>query len=417
MSLVIKNHTWYFTLVESPNNKNPLLANHKNVKNKLIVALTISDKILFGLFDNYLKFLEYSSQFKEQDRCFFEVIFGEFAQKPHFDIDIKKEEYEKHYDNGYSFCNVIILDTLIRSCIIQLEKMSYKVNIEKDVLIYCSSSEQKHSYHLVINNICHANNLEAKEFYKAVIFEYRKLLPDNLLGFENFIDESVYSAKQQFRILGSQKTMSNRPKLFLEEFTFEGQKYRHIYKEEDPKKKYFVQLYESLVGFTPYCTFLPTLTKAKKPITFVAEEVEESQVKKCLDMMTKAIKDCPFDFDRIENDNIILRRLSPSYCPICQRSHSSENPFIKVVGKDVFWFCRRSEKPFFIGNIEKEVELEKIDVKPSISIVGLKKKINPTLNFSSSETKELKVVKDEFKDVQEQRKLMTREKELKMFKY
>ena len=80
------------------------------------------------------------------------------------------------------------------------------IDISTDILIFTSHNENKKSYHIIIDHYYHMNNLEAKAFYNEII---SKISPN----FTKFIDHSVYSSIQQYRIVGSQKVNSNRPKI------------------------------------------------------------------------------------------------------------------------------------------------------------------------------------------------------------
>ena len=39
----------------------------------------------------------------------------------------------------------------------------------------------------------------------------------------------------------------------------------------------------------------------------------------------------------------MLKRNAKSYCPICNRDHQTENPYMFILGGKVYWDCRRSE--------------------------------------------------------------------------
>src|SRR5436190_11659190 len=56
---------------------------------------------LFALFDSYLDFYMYMLKFPIEDRNFYEVILGNLPQKPHFDIDISKDEIDNIDDIEY----------------------------------------------------------------------------------------------------------------------------------------------------------------------------------------------------------------------------------------------------------------------------------------------------------------------------
>jgi hypothetical protein len=313
---------------------------------------------IFALFDDYLEFFHYYNSFPLRDRNFYEIVFGEFAQKPHFDIDIKLDELEMSYPG--SDIDVVaetVRDAVINGCRTVLENMgeAYKLNIEKDLLLYSSHTDKKRSYHIVINNKCHDSNIEARAFYEAVIKCVSSITNEKYIS---FVDCAVYNKRQQFRTWGSQKVERGQPKEFHQTFDFKGVRYEHKYCEEiiSPEHERLVVLRESLVGFTNGCISLPSLVPQKVITTtydnrFILDEVS---IAECLAMLKHVMKPCPFSFKEVNEHVIVLKRESASMCPMCERVHQNENPFLFVINNKVYWDCRRSNigvKKFFVGYI------------------------------------------------------------------
>jgi hypothetical protein len=306
---------------------------------------------IYAFFDSYIEFYEFSKKFAMKERNFFEIIFGEFAQKPHFDIDIDLETFKKSYPGEDIISTAEKLkDLVIASCI----KIIQEFSIEKDLLLYSSHGESKRSYHIVINNKCHDGNKEAKAFYDEVI-NFVKILTYN--KYIEYIDKSVYSPRQQFRIVGSQKSGSDRPKIFHEYFRYEGKVYQHLYKEEfsNEIEKNLAIIYESLVGFTAGCSYIPSLIQPKSIDHLMFSEsvsIDETTAEFCFNMLREKMNPCPFSLSDITGSLILLKRHSPSLCPICNRIHEKENPFMYILGGRVYWDCRRTDlesKKFFVG--------------------------------------------------------------------
>ena len=180
---------------------------------------------IFAFFESYLLVNEYINLFSPEERAFYEIIFGELPQKPHFDIDLEISEFESLYPQH----NVHQVAENIKDLVI-LKSMEIiaNIDIEHDILIYDSHSSSKYSYHIVINNKCHSNHKEAKAFYDAVI---NKISAETNGNYLKFIDGSVYSPRQQFRLVRCQKWGSNRPKHFNESFTVQGIEYHHKFIE------------------------------------------------------------------------------------------------------------------------------------------------------------------------------------------
>lgn len=349
---ILHDKRWYFRLVKSDDTYKRARAlmddyNLNELSQHLVICYA-PDKLpgnknthdkqirVYAFFDSYLEFYNYMKKFSREDLAFYEVIFGEFPQKPHFDVDISIEEFNRLFPNESVDTAVDLLkDFMITACI----ELIPNLNIEKDILIYTSHGINKRSFHLVINNKCHDGNKESKAFYSAVLSKVPK--------YRNFIDHGVYSPRQQFRILWNQKPKSGRPKCFLEEFTYLGKTYTHKYGEKITKQalKEVTMLYESLVGFTSGCVSLPSLIPPR-PLNYKDlgsyNNLSDTAIQHCMSLLENKLEEAPFSIKEIRGHYIILKRNSPSYCSICKRIHKAENPFLYVLEGRIYLDCRRS---------------------------------------------------------------------------
>ena len=127
---------------------------------------------------------------------------------------------------------------------------------ERDILVYSSHGENKRSFHIVVRGYCHVNNVEASSLYSLIM----KQFPDDLKRYAATIDRSVYSSKQQFRMLGSQKRQSNRPKIFQTIWTYFGNQIQHIYtmKPTSAEMEELLRMDESIISNTASCIILPS---------------------------------------------------------------------------------------------------------------------------------------------------------------
>ena len=107
----------------------------------------------FALFKDYVEFYHYSLKFDAGVRSFYEVILGDMPQKPHFDVDIKREEYMRMYPDCNDFENDVqgVIETLIESCCLVLERHGIKIELDKHVLLFSSHGKDKRSYYLIID--------------------------------------------------------------------------------------------------------------------------------------------------------------------------------------------------------------------------------------------------------------------------
>ena len=203
---IINNTRWYYRLKPHKETdgkvKRGLFSDtpRHTLTNALIVAWSYHDVssgkvfLLFSHFKSYLEYGIYQLKLPPHERCFYEIILGESTQKPHFDIDIKSS-------TGSIIDGESIKDNLIDGIVKVLSDKGININIATDILIYTSHNEKKQSYHIVVNNYCHANNIEARAFYDAVMDHV-----DPIYTEAGWIDKAVYSPTQQFRIVGSQKS-------------------------------------------------------------------------------------------------------------------------------------------------------------------------------------------------------------------
>ena len=321
---------------------------------------------IYAYFDSYLEFYEYMQKFPVSERAFYEIIFGELPQKPHFDIDIDLKDFQDLFPNDDIDKDAeFLLEAVITACIEVLAENSVILNLERDLLLYSSHGAGKRSYHVIINNKCHDDNKEAKAFYEAVMVKVHALTGNKYVK-TNFVDKGVYNPRQQFRLMGCQKQGSNRPKSFYERFLYRGVWHTHIYNEDvkDPIMKKLTIIYESMVSFTSGCVYLPSLVPIK-PVNFNAlgdfPDLERGIVEQCLKMLQNKMKDCPFSLREVKGHYIILKREASSLCPVCDRVHEAEHPYMYITNGRVYWDCRRSaeyaeNKKFLVGYLGMTIE-------------------------------------------------------------
>ena len=366
--LHIHEKRWYFRLVKAKtgeyNRARALMDDYEiNQLAHHLVICFIPDRIpgqtrpfrnkeggyirLYAFFESYLEFYQYMQHFEPRDRAFFEIVFGELPQKPHFDIDVSQGKLDKHYPGeNIDSVSELLREAVMIGCIQVLADLHVTVEITRDMLVYSSHGTDKRSWHILLTNKCHDGNDEAKAFYFAVMAKVKIYTGGKYIR-ENFIDVGVYSPRQQFRTIGSQKVGSNRPKIFCEEFMLSGIRYKHVYTEDvsDPRLKKLVVIYESLIGFTTGCVYLPSLVPEKPAGQYNLgdmPDLESRAVEQCMQMLRDKVKECPFTVRQVQGHLIMLVRKAPSHCPICNVIHHAENPYIVIVGSKVYWDCRRA---------------------------------------------------------------------------
>jgi len=322
---------------------------------------------LYGYFDSYVEFYEYYKQFPVKDRCFYEII--NFYQKPHFDIDIGYNKVKNNYflDQDLSiekFQEIakLLIETIIKSC--KITMLPNELSLEKDVLIYTShgydhkKQQEKLSYHIILDNWSHFDNIEAKSFYDKV----SRLTQCFLNGrYCEFLDEKVYSENQAFRLLGSHKVDDQRIKKLQESFEYENKIIHHQFDEYMDNLKEMNHFSKSLITFTSGCKLLQSFKVDKIYKQVKQYDLSEKDVNEITGFLNLKFKD-QFRIREIKVNKINLVKTRPYYCSLCQRVHPNENPRIVVYTGIVYWQCRRSYEKLIIGYLSSyNKEKEEID--------------------------------------------------------
>jgi hypothetical protein len=303
---------------------------------------------LYTVFKSYLEYGIYQMKLPQHERCFYEIILGESAQKPHFDIDMGKTEID----------GSLVINNLVDCIIDVLREKGITIEVDKDIMLFTSHGAGKQSYHIIVDNYCHANNIEARAFYDQVT---DKMNP----SYKNWIDQAVYSPTQQFRIVGSQKTGTTRVKTLSKTWSYNGVIIEHKYPEkpDSPEHEFVMQLESSIIGFTGNCKYLPPFEPHPDRIKNYAdsEDLSKEDALDAIKLVAAAgkitIEDSrfPYKIIGINGPIVMLKRTKPSRCRICQRVHQNENPYLLVVGdeKNVYFHCRRSpeNKKLFLGKL------------------------------------------------------------------
>ena len=308
-------------------------------------------------------------------------------QKPHFDVDIElvRNEIELVRNEIELVRNEAINhEKVLEDLVNRIIDLIPEINVEKDICIYSSHGKNKISYHVIINNFCHNNNEEAKSFYYKVI----EKLPEEYYE-KHWIDHSVYSKTQQFRIYGTKKNGTERIKKFHNEWSLNGKQILHVnpdINENDDENVIFLRrLEESIVTARPgNCKVIPTFEiheKFQKKIYEKGEDVDYDLATEAVTLLAHSMgtipesKSFPFKFDKIDGNFIILRRLKASNCRVCNRKHYHENPYLIITeDKNVFFNCRRSEVKVFVGSLGKESVEEDSDQDKEVPVYSEEQK-------------------------------------------
>jgi len=274
-----------------------------------------------------------------------EVIIENKIQKFRLDIDINLNEnpdYNIEYENEFLHS---ILDN------INLTLNNYNKNLSKnDISLYSSNADYKRSYHIILNKYCFIDHYQIKMFYKLFIDNFSN---SKFINYIKFIDHSIYDKNQNFRLLGSYKYGTNRKKICVKEFNWNN----NIIK---PDNDILSNLKKSLITFIEDSIFLIKKENVNHNITY--SEINKKTYDKMIELFKKQNDANCFEIKDIYNNSIKLKRIIPSYCEICLRTHETDNPCLLLINNNVYIWCRRSniKEKKYLGSIEQSI-LDKLE--------------------------------------------------------
>lgn len=391
------SNKWYYHLVPDLKGEGKCLFDYisrssiVSGSNLVIQVTPTKTSFLFSVFKDYLDFYIYQNKFKIESRNFFETILGEKAQKVYFDIDIDINTDYKQNDEVLvetSGEKLIISPEDIKSevikCIIlTFQEFAINLEIDKDIIVCTSHSNEKKSYHIIVDNYQVPNCNYNKIIYNIVVSKMRK----DYIKFIGSLYKDVhvdllYKSVQQFRLLGSQKKGSGRIKIFNDGWYFFDDKINYNYPSDLTGGKYLYQFARTLITNTHYCRsldfidlnkyslelskFTSKINKARSGIP-LTENLANLALLKLGEYAGMSINDpyFPYKIRSLETGYICLRRVRPSQCRICTTDdkhpvvHENEHPYMSISQNgNIYFDCRRSRnhgdhthKTLCIGNV------------------------------------------------------------------
>lgn len=317
----------------------------------------------FAAFNSYTNFLEYIRLIPSQQWYFFEIIMAEHKQKLYFDIDIEKEKLPAG-ENIEVFSNNL-LNSLISGIVNCLPKYEIEINVAKDLLIFSSNANHKHSYHVILNNYYVMNN----HCNTILCGEIKEYMPEQ---YRSYIDEAVYSAKQQLRLYKSQKPGTGRIKELMKSYTYGI----NVINQDDSNFEFVFS--SSCITYVEKCTVIPVYHTIDKSLLVINEgknneKLLDEDVKKIVKLVNPIVFKI-YKMTRIIGRMILLQRIQKAHCSLCNRVHDNENAFLTVSENwDIYFYCRREQsKSLYMGHLFDNSESEQIAKKV---VEGLKTKL------------------------------------------
>jgi len=279
----------------------------------------------YTFFADHHEFLEFFFKTPEEQRCFYEVIHGNFPHRFYLDIDINGSEAEVFNEN--------IEENVLNSVIDASRNLFSDLDLNRDVLIFTSHGREKKSFHIVFQRVVE-NNKQAKACYLEIVknipFEFRKFL------------DKLYKKVQQFRTLGSHKLKCpDRPKRFESTWRYKNTLIHNPV--TDPFSKSFV----SVIPDDAQEITQELKERLKRNITgeYIKPdtEIKDKFIRYIEEVLTEfKIPRDSLKIREIKDEYILLDNVKPYICPICQRMHNKENPYIICDNISAYFCCRRT---------------------------------------------------------------------------
>ena len=331
---------------------------HNRDPNQILVCWEKKGWRKYGCFKDYASFSVFFRECQEEDRCFYEMLTPEMSRKAYLDIDISDANEDINVNEVIEILTEIIGE-------------------DSEVLVFTSHTENKKSYHIVVDKYCFLDYREMELFFD-------KVKEKASLNLQKYLDKSVYKSLQQFRILGSHKYQKSNTKIFRGELSYNFKKLKRLEKNEIGIWNYILS--KSLVGNTISCKPITGFTPEKRiENSGVSGTAQAGDVEDVLKIFYSSFKECDFEYKDYKemNGNLILvfKRLLPTYCKVCKRVHENENPFVLVQGdyRNITFYCRRVEEKFsqYLGSLgfPEKVDLEESSIADITSIEAEMEKV------------------------------------------
>lgn len=351
-----------------------LLASDINSRFLVRYELTETSSV-FMLFDNFYIFKEFYELLPEGNRAFHEVIFGEYPQRFKVDIDFGDEladcnspvSHKPFYDKLTVICDTIqnvfndlySAQYLLTTTTSNSDKNGNNFNNEsnnedkrvikhgsRDIdicicetrgIISTTSNKVKIGFHVTIGGLRYARNVEViREFINVLVSE----LPPDLV---KYIDCATSKSIQNWRILGCNKLgQPRRVKLIYHKPTCSTTPTDSLIGYYDwiaPCDKVYIYDNSTLLSAR-----LITPNRAETH-SEIPEKLIDRVVAAADSLLTDAER-AAFVYSGVSSNFVNYRRLAPSYCDFCRRTHEKDNTlyFALLGGKSLVKFCRHNSK-------------------------------------------------------------------------
>ena len=317
---------------------------------------TGKDSHKYYLFKSVYSFFIFVLQNSSQTNVFHEVILGNRPQKIYIDIDMELIDDNFLSSNFHLKSDKIIIAKTIIDKTIEAIKKARPLIRDEDILVLNSNSEEKVSYHIIVDRWIFSKAEDNKDFFNDMLSYINPQL-------HRYYDKQMYSNIRNFRVYMNYKYKKGRILKVDEKSRWIPDDLELINDSDSVKRDYQYNkeiFLASLVTNTNYCSFLNTKDKPEDSYeNNNLSELNEIDIDKMLRLFGKLPLSNCFEH-KVERNRILLKRKRESYCNVCERIHENQNSYLFITNRNDVWLnCLRNTKSYKIGNINNEVNEEK----------------------------------------------------------
>jgi hypothetical protein len=303
----------------------------------VVAASTSTNKFTYQYWSDYFDFYRYLLAIPEADRRFHEVILPDVFRKPYFAVKIDARKFPLPEGHTVQTLGAIVQEALIqgiRHVLCEL-KADPEFDVAHDVAIYSSyRGDERFSIHIALPRHRVFTHMDGAEFCRRVLHVHR----DNPPLYEHLkkaVDTSVYAPNRSLRMYGSST--------LLKTFMFEGVEYHHetlrVNPKNDPHAFSYYELLESLITFTGFADNLVVPVEPRSPDQVV--EVLKGDLALVMNLVYMYTRTTAATYPYVVwnpkdlgKGKLFTRRINegrdPVYCPVCNCTHRSNTPWIKL---------------------------------------------------------------------------------------
>ena len=261
----------------------------------------------------------------------YEVIRGDRPQKPFFDVDMDSGDL-----NGLD--PYLIVEDLIDAI--------QKCGVDKRYILVCETScpnKTKYSFHIIVQRSVNSSR-HAKAFAESVVGKMDEV-------HAAFVDLDVYNQNRQMRLVESCKLRLDGKAPRIKKISKKYTTYRLFGNRFDTLAT-IISLDEN-----HYCEYLDVYVEEVQRKTFSGSAVVSvEQIKEVVALIPDFA-----EFEREDGQMILLRRIAPSHCDVCDRVHHAQNLYIYITREgNIELSCRRSSerKRTLLGRLSTPLLIE-----------------------------------------------------------